>query len=294
MQHRKSLFYLACTAIVLIWGTAYTLIGFIVDTVTPAWLVAVRTIFAAIILILYALWRGHSFPPLTDVRWRWYALMGFIGMALPFYFTAKGQVTIDSGLTAILAGVMPLFTIVLAHFFVAGEQLSWRKSVGFFIGFVGIILLFVPIPFKWELTQEWHAQGLILLTAFCYAALTIIAKRAPHTHASVGAAMMLIAAAIASLVFALATGVPKTMPPASALVALSALAIGATGFAQILYLRLLQISGPSLIAKLVYLVPVCSLIAGIVFLDEQFSWRAAAAMVVILAGLLIAQSGEKA
>ena len=294
MQQSKPLYIAACAAIIIIWGTAYTLIGYIVDTISPAWLVAVRTVIAAFVLVAYTLWRGHKFPPLSDPRWKWYTLMGFIGMALPFYFTASGQKVIDSGLTSILAGIMPLFTIVLAHFFIDGERLNWRKSLGFLIGFAGLIYLFVPIPFELTLIQEWRAQGLILLTAFCYAVLTIIAKRAPDTPASLGAAMMLIAAASASLLFALGTGLPETIPPNSALIALVVLAVGATGIAQILYLRLVQISGPSLIARLVYLVPVCSIIAGILFLGEEFSWRTVIAMVIISIGMVIAKSRENA
>ncbi len=293
MQDRKPLFYAACIAIVVIWGTAYTLIGYIVDTISPAWLVAVRTFIAAFVLVAYALWRGHKFPPLSDPRWRWYSLMGLIGMALPFYFTASGQKVIESGLTSILAGVMPLFTIVLAHFFIKDERLTWRKSFGFLIGFAGLIFLFVPIPFELELVGEWRAQGLILLTAFCYAVLTIIAKRAPDTPASLGAAIMLIAAATASLLFALSTGLPESIPPNSALIALVVLAVGATGVAQILYLRLVQISGPSLIARLVYLVPVCSIIAGILFLGEAFSGRTVLAMVIVTVGMYVARSDSK-
>jgi len=83
------------------------------------------------------------------------------------------------------------------------------------------------------------------------------------------------------------------MPPRSALIALLFLSLGATAIAQILYLRLIQISGPSFVAKLVYLVPVASIIAGIVYLDEVFSWRLVGAMLVIFIGLLIAKSDKK-
>ncbi|MBL4852714.1 MAG: EamA family transporter [Robiginitomaculum sp.] len=293
MAHNKALFYGACLAIILIWGTAYTFVGFIVDTISPAWMVAVRTTIAAFVLVTYALLRRHRFPSLRDKVWRWYGFMGFVGMALPFYLSAHGQIEVDSGLTAILAGVMPLITIVLAHFFVQDERLTVRKTLGFFIGFVGIIYLFLPVPFKWEMVQDWQSQGLILLTALCYAILTIIAKRAPEIAPSLGAAIMVISAAILSVTYALATGIPQTMPPRSALIALLFLSLGATAIAQILYLRLIQISGPSFVAKLVYLVPVASIIAGIVYLDEVFSWRLVGAMLVIFIGLLIAKSDKK-
>ncbi len=292
MAHNKTLFDAACLAVILIWGTAYTLVGFIVDTISPAWMVAVRTTIAALVLTAYALWRGHRFPNLRDKTWRWYGGMGFIGMALPFYLSAHGQIKVDSGLTAILVGVMPLITIVLAHFFVKGERLSVRKALGFIIGFLGIIYLFLPVPFAWEVVQDWQSQGLILFTALCYASLTIIAKRAPETSPSLGAAIMVISAAILSVIYALSNGLPQTMPPRSALFALLALSLGATAFAQILYLRLIQISGPSFVSKLAYLVPVASIIAGIIYLDEVLSWGLVGAMLVIFVGLLIAKSDK--
>ncbi len=297
MAHNKAIFYAVCLVVILIWGTAYTLVGFIVDSISPAWMVAVRTTIAAAALSLYAFWRGHRFPGFGHKTWRWYGAMGFIGMALPFYLSAQGQIEVDSGLTAILVGVMPLMTIVLAHFFVQGEHLTARKTLGFFIGFSGIIYLFLPVPFRWEMVQNWQSQGLILLTALCYASMTIIAKRAPEIASSLGAAMMVFSAAVFSVIYVLfhswATGFPQTMPPRSAVLALLALSFGATAVAQILYLRLIQISGPSFVSKLAYLVPVASIIAGIVFLDEVFSWRLVGAMLVIFTGLLIAKSEQK-
>ena len=293
METRNSLLYGAALITVILWGTAYTLIGYIVDYMSPAWLVAVRVTIAAVVLTGYALLRGHRFPPLRDPVWRWYWVIGFFGMTFPFYLSAKGQMSIDSGLTAVIAGVMPLITIVLAHFFIKGEHLSWRKGLGFLIGFAGIVFLFIPIPLKWNLVDTWQAQGLILIMAFSYALVTIIVKRAPKTPASVGAAMMLISASIMALAWAFSTGIPETRPPNSALLAIVFLALGGTGVAQILYLRIIEVKGPSFIAKMVYVVPIFSIISGIIFLDEPFSWRSILALMVIFAGLLIARAGEK-
>ena len=294
MHDNKNLLYFAALALILIWGTAYTLVGYTVDYISPVWMVAARTFIAAVLLVGYALLRGHKFPSLKDKRWRWYPIMGVIGSAAPFYFTAKGQINVESGLTSILVGFMPLLTIVMAHFFIKTEPLNPRKALGFFIGFLGIIILFLPDPFRWELISNWKGQGFIIIAATFYASLTIIAKRAPDTPASVGAAMMLISAAFFSMIAALYAGVPSELPPAPAMISLLALAVGSTGFAQIIYLRVIQMSGPSFIAKLNYLVPICSLIAGIVFLDEAFKWRSVVALVIVFTGLLIARSAKSA
>ena len=292
MHNNKPLQYLSFSVLIIIWGTAFTLVGYTVEYISPAWMVSVRAIIAAIILVIYARMRGHRLPPLTDKRWIWYGFMGVVGMALPFNLTANGQMTVDSGLTAILVGFMPLITIVLAHFLIKGERLTWRKSVGFSIGFIGIVFLFLPEPFEWELIKNWRGQGLIILSAFCYSTLAITAKLAPKTSASLGAAIMLISAAFFATLWALPTGIPSEMPPRSAIIALLVLTIGATAFAQILYLRVIQIFGPSTVSKINYVVPICSLFAGMLFLNEVISVRSVYAMVIIFAGLLIARSGK--
>jgi len=293
VQDNKPLQYLSFSVLIIVWGTGFTLVGYTVDYISPAWMVSARAIIAATLLVIYARMRGHRLPPLTDKRWIWYGFMGVIGMALPFNLTANGQLTVDSGLTAILVGFVPLITIVLAHFLIKGEPLTWRKSVGFFIGFVGIVFLFLPEPFEWELIKNWRGQGFIILSAVCYSALAITAKLAPKTSASLGAAMMLISAGFFATLWAIPTGIPSEMPPRSAVIALLVLTIGATAFAQILYLRVIEVFGPSTVSKINYVVPICSLFAGMLFLGEVISMRSVYAMMVIFVGLLIARSSEK-
>jgi drug/metabolite transporter (DMT)-like permease len=293
VHERKPLQYLAFLVLIITWGTAFTLVGYTVDYISPAWMVSVRTLIAAVILVTYARLRSHKLPHLNDKRWIWYGFMGLVGIVLPFNLTATGQMTVDSGLTSILVGIMPLITIVLAHFLIKGEHLTWRKSIGFFIGFTGIVFLFLPEPFKWELIKNWRGQGLILLSAVCFSVLAITAKRAPKTSASIGAAMMLISAAFFSTLWAIPTGIPKEMPPRAAIIALLVLAVVTNAFAQILYLRVIEVFGPTIVSKINYVVPICSLFAGMLFLDEVISMRSVYAMMVIFAGLLIARSGKK-
>jgi drug/metabolite transporter (DMT)-like permease len=285
--------YISCAIIIFVWSTAYTIVGFVVDHVSPAWIAASRTGIAALVLVSYMFVRGHRFPKLTDPVWLWYIVLGLFGMAGPFYLIARGQVHVDSGLAGILAGFMPLITIALAHFFIVGERLNSRKFTGFILGFIGIIILFLPDPSSLELASTWRSQSLIVLAASGYAIAAIIAKKAPHVPPSVGAAMMIIVGAIMTLILALTTGTPDQLPPTSAILGILGLALGSTGLATILFLRLVQEAGPSFVARINYLVPVCSVIAGIIFLGEPFAVRSAIAMVVVIAGLVIAGSANK-
>ena len=294
---RKYLYTLLVPLTLLLWGTEYTLVGTIdVKLIPEAWQVAIRMVFAALFMTIFVAAKDGKLPPLSDKSWLWYGLMGFVGMTIPFYFIAKGyNDNLDSGLISILIGITPLFTILLAHLFVKSEPLTPIKLFGFIVGFIGVVYLFVPDTPGQMLSENWQAQGLIVLAAFGYAATSILGKRAPAQPASVGAALMLIGGAVSAVIgaFILAgPDIPNTIPPAQTVAALAALTLGATFLGNLLYLRLLQISGPSLIAKINYIVPVIALISGRIFLGEEFKDKYFIALAIILLGLVIARRGE--
>ena len=281
------LFFMAFL-MVIVWGSAFTLVSIGVKYISPLWLVTYRLIIGAILIIIYVKFKGLNLPNIKDKRWIWYFAMGLIGMVIPFFLLSTGQVIIDSGLTAIMVGTMPLMTVILAHFF-TNEKLSITKIIGFIFGFIGIIILFLPSDFSIELTENWSSQLIIIIAAFCYAVTTIIAKRAPDTPATVGACMMLICAATACLFVALLTGFPSSIPPLLGILTAFGLGVGSTAFASILLLYIIDQTGPSTIAKINYFVPLASVIFGVIILDEILSMRIFIAFVIILIGMFISQ-----
>lgn len=281
------LFFMAFL-MVIVWGSAFTLVSIGVKYISPLWLVTYRLIIGAILIIIYVKFKGLNLPNIRDKRWIWYFAMGLIGMVIPFFLLSTGQVIIDSGLTAIMVGTMPLMTVILAHFF-TNEKLSITKIIGFIFGFIGIVILFLPSDFSIELTENWSSQLIIIIAAFCYAVTTIIAKRAPDTPATVGACMMLICAATACLFVALLTGLPSSIPPLLGILTAFGLGVGSTAFASILLLYIIDQTGPSTIAKINYFVPLASVIFGVIILDEILSMRIFIAFVIILIGMFISQ-----
>ncbi|MGB6231318.1 MAG: DMT family transporter [Litorimonas sp.] len=286
-----------CLALILIWGSAFNFVGVAVDHISPFWLTAWRLCVAAVFLSIYALVRGQRFPALSDVRWRWYAALGMTGAVIPFLLMAKGQQTVDSGLTAVIVGAMPLLTIVLAHFF-TDEKLTTFKVLGFVIGFLGVAVLFMPDEFGPDglvvgLTGDWVAQLIILGAAFCYAGTTVAAKRAPETPPEMGSAIMMIAAALAGLVAALLADPGGHVPNATALTMILLLGFGSTGIATIMYLVFVDRVGPSAMARLNYFPPVVSVIFGVWFLAEPFTWKLVVAFAVIIVGVMISRIAQK-
>ncbi len=300
---RKNRFrlYAYVAAVVVIWATAYQLMYYTVYTggFPPEFIPITRTALPAVAIFFYIRLRGEKLPPLGDARWLWYGLMGFLGMTAPFFLLAKGnEYGVESGMSSILTnGVTPLLVIILAHFFVKSERLSLRKSFGFFTGFVGVVFLFLPENLDVTLIKSWRGQSLILLVAMSYALGAIVAKRAPETPASIGATIMFITAGLTALIIAVISVINSGFPTGgfsnSVLLALFTLTIVSTGLSDILYLKVIQLSGPSMIGRINYMVPVFAVLFGMSFLGEAFSWRTVAALMIIITGLLLARADEQ-
>jgi drug/metabolite transporter (DMT)-like permease len=277
--------------LILVWGSAFTMVGVAVRTLSPEWLVAYRMTVGAIVVLIYSYSVGHRLPPLRDSRWIWYFIMAVTGASLPFVLLAHGQQTVDSGLTAIIVGTMPLITIVLAHFFTPERLTAW-KLIGFLMGFAGIVVLFLPKDLSFAVVADWKAQLLILFASACYAITTIVASRTPETPSPVGAAMMLMIGAALSTVWASVVSGPPPMPNMTALLCVLGLGLGSTAIATMTYLWVIDVAGPSVMARINYFVPVCSVILGVALLDEALDWRIFVALFVILLGVIISRYGE--
>ena len=207
---------------------------------------------------------------------------------LPFFLLSTGQVTVDSGIASIIVGAMPIMTIILAHFF-ASERLTPMKMLGFFIGFLGIVILFLPDDLSLSIIGDWKAQMLCIGGAMCYAFTTVFAIRVPPTPSAIGGAMMLICAAIIGVIAAFITGLPSESPAMMGHLMALGLGVGSTGIATVLYLWVIEKSGPTMIAKINYFTPVASVILGVWLLNEPVTWRVVLSFAIIILGILIAR-----
>ena len=79
----------------------------------PIQLGAFRILMTTIILLLvgYKSLRGWSFE-----QWKWLAFTGFFGTFFPSFLFAFSETEINSSVVAVLNGLTPLFTIIIAYF----------------------------------------------------------------------------------------------------------------------------------------------------------------------------------
>ncbi len=271
-----------------LWGPSFLFIKVAVEEIPPLTLVLGRVAVGAAFLLIVLLSQGRRLP--TDRRlWRHLAVVAMLHNALPWVLLSWGEQYIDSALASILNGTTPLFTIILAHFLVAGDRMTVPKMLGVLLGFAGLFLLILPSLSGGAQASTW---GLLAVTAA--AAVYGVAMIYSRNHLRglpplVAPASQLLLATGYMLPVALLVDRPWTLdrPSTVALGSLFLLGILGTGLAFIVYYRLLETANPTYISMVTYVIPVFGVILGVLVLGEQLTWYALAGFALILLGVMV-------
>ena len=132
----------AFIALSLAWGSSFLWIKIGLQELGPITLVALRLLFGILGLLVVVAYNRPKFP---DNRRLWGALaiLGIIQTALPFLLITWGQQFIDSVVAAILNSTVPLFTMLLAHWYLQDDRLTLQRVIALLIGFIGVVVLLV-------------------------------------------------------------------------------------------------------------------------------------------------------
>jgi len=276
-----------------IWSSSFMFIKIAVQTITPVTLSFGRMALAAIVLTLYSFARGDTLPR-DRHTWMAACVVALIGNSLPFSLIHWGERIVDSSLTAILMGVMPVAVALMAHFATESDPLNGRRATGIAIGFFGLVVLI-----GWEalsgLGTATLAQIAIVSAALSYAVTTIFVRRVGHLTGRPMAMATLICGTAMLLPLALAFEQPLSLKPDwGSLGSLLMLGIFSTGIATLLYFRLVRTLGATTFSQVNYLIPVLGVGWGALVLDEQPGIQEAVALGLILAGVaLVNQPGKR-
>lgn len=274
----------ALLALVLFWSLAFVMLKISVATVPPASAAFIRIVIAATLLWAIMRLMGERLPEKPE-HWQYLSVLGIIANVLPFTLVLYGMKHIESGVGAILMGIMPVITVVLAHFFSDHtERLTVRKTIGVGIGFTAILLLLGPSTLT-RLGEQTLAELAVVCGAICFAVAAVITRRAPELPIASLSAGIMFASALFSLPVALILDWPLNFTPdIPALLALVWLGVFPTGLATLLYFFVVLKSGTGLLAMSNYLVPIAGVIWGAILLGERPNWQSFLALAMVVLG----------
>lgn len=279
-------------ALTVMWGSAFALTRAAVEELPPEWVVQGRLAIGASLLLVWWRLSGRGWP--RGLRlWAFFAMIALFGNVIPFNLIAWGQQTIDSGLAGILMAVMPLFTLVIAHFAVPGERLGVMRVIGFFVGLLGVAVLLGPDIAVDDATDRRFmlATLAVLAGAFGYAVSAVLSRLRPSSDVvSSAMATTLFGAALMTTTLQPAIGVAEYAEASmSALTAVALLGVFSTAVAAVVYFRLIERAGPAFVSQLNYLIPVWAVVIGGLLFGERPSTSDYLAMAIILLGIALSQ-----
>ncbi len=270
-----------------VWGASYLFIKVGVAEVPALTFVTARLVLGAVIMWPVVKGLGYALPRSRSL-WGSYVVMGLLSGALPYSLVTWGEVHISSGLAALLQATMPLFTVLLAHFWTADERLTPIRAVGVVVGFLGVGVLLLP-----ELRRGFQAgllgQVAVVVSSISYAAAAIFARnRLRGQSPLVSTAGQLTAGAALMLPLSLVVDRPFHLAPSLPVVASwLGLTILGTVVAYAIYYTLIERTSATFVSTVTYVIPVNGLILGAAVLGEPLNLTVLWSLALILLGVLL-------
>lgn len=283
IKNYSLLLLLAC-----LWGPSFMFIKIAVQEASPLAISSFRIIIGAAILFLILRVRKAALSK-GNIPWHFFALSGFFNMALPYSLISWGEQYIDSALAGILNGLTPFFTLFITYFWNKEEKLGIYKIAGALMGFMGLCLLLFPYINTGSLGSVFGVTLVAIAAASYGLAAVYIKKKLTGLKPLIAPAYQLLyASLILSPVF-IVFGNPSAIPEVDSSFwwAIASLGFFGTAMAYIVYFKIIERTDASFLTLVTYLMPVISVILGIVFLDEQIYWNVYAGAALIVLGLIV-------
>ena len=293
MKQAKSADVLLLLLLGGIWGSSFFNIKIATNSYEPYTLALIRVIFATITLLAVSFFYKIQIQAFSEKRWKIYALVGMCNIVIPFSLIAIGTNKVDSYLAAILMSTTPLTGSILAHIFTKDEKITFLKSIGIILGFIGVTLLFFDKVIVNESNYIFAIIILIGSTFYSISGIMILKYLKKSGNINVTTSTL-----IWSVIFLLPMSFIfesplDSIPTLSSTLSLIYLGVVATGYAWWLRFKILAKNGIVFQTQVAYLIPIFGVIFGTLILNEQITWKVLASLVIIILGIYIVKKYNK-
>lgn len=278
--------YLGLIATMIVWGFVPVFLKKLLAVLTPTELSFSRFLLSGAVLFLWVLWRQrHGLLQILRQDFKLLLLCTLFGPLAAMVCFNFGILKVTIGTAAMFAAIEPLFTYILA---VLVGQEAWKANrlLSILFALFGIVLvIFSRETFG---MAYWMSLLLVLLTPIIWAVNNIITKDIVKRHSP---NVMVAASFVLSSVFLVPTlseNYIQTVLHMELQLWLALLyCILSTIFGFSIWYWSLRHLPPSTVAVSMYLIPVISVVAGKVFLNEPMSLMKASGIAIALLGLYL-------
>ena len=271
----------ALWAVYLIWGSTYLGIKVAGDTIPSFVAVSFRFLLAGTLMAGWVAWRRGGRA--LRVTRRELAAATLIGLLLPgangLLFIAER--TVPTGLASLIIASVPLLVVLMR--LAGGERPPRLAIVGVLVGFVGVAVLFRP-----EGGATWWGIALTGLSALAWAVGTYLSSRIPLPRDAFAATTFeMLAGGLLLLPIGLAQQPDPSSFSAVSLAAFAYLVVFGSLIGYTAYVWLLHHVPLGTVSTYAYVNPVVAIALGMLFLDEEITWRIALGAAIVLASVAV-------
>jgi drug/metabolite transporter (DMT)-like permease len=272
-------------AIALIWGSSFLFMEVGLRAFEPGVITLTRLLLGFGTLALFS--RARRGIERED--WSRVAFLGLVWMAIPLLLFPIAQQWINSSVTGMINGAMPIFTVAWATYLLRRVP-GWRQLLGIGLGFAGIVLVFVP---ELQAGQDEIFGALIAVLAIVFYGLA--ANLSVPLTQKYGSLPVVFRAQFVALLVVAPIGVMQV--PASTWSWESALAmlpvgILGTGVAFALMAMLAARVGGPRASIAIYFLPLVAITLGVIVLGERVAPIALVGVGLVMAGAWAASRRE--
>lgn len=285
--------WLVITALItvyIVWGSTYLAIRFADETLPPLLMAGARFLIAGAAMYLWLRARGAPRPSASE--WRTGLVVGLLLLVLGNGGVVWAELTLPSGIVALLIGTVPLWMAIFDWLRPGGTRVNLGVVVGLLFGFAGIALLISPTDFAGGAHLNLWIVALVLVAAMCWAAGSLYSRsgRLP-ANPLMGTAVEMLAGGALLLVGGSLAGEWPTLDPGAissrSLLGLAYLILFGSLVGFTAYIWLLRNATASVVSTYAYVNPIVAVFLGWAFAGEAVTLRTLLAAAIIVAGVAV-------
>ncbi|MGI9606914.1 MAG: DMT family transporter [Acidimicrobiales bacterium] len=274
--------------IAFVWGSSFLFIAIALDGLTPGIITLGRVGLGALTLWIIRGLRGGGTPIAPSDRARVF-LLSWLWVGIPFTLFPLAQEYVNSAVTGLLNGAMPIFAAIVSTVFLKAAPKGVQLA-GIVIGFVGIVL--VSLGSGGDGGNEALGVLMILAATVCYGFAVNVAVPLQRSYGAITLMSNMLGLATIWVIPLAFRDLGDNDPAVGTVAAVAFLGIVGTGLAYWVMATLVGRVGAIRASFATYLIPVVALVLGVIFRDDEVTALTIVGAVFTIGGALLASRRE--
>ena len=217
-------------------------------------------------------------------------MSGVLGSLIPAYLFCIAEQGVDSALAGALNSLTPIFVIIAGALFFRTKT-SFNKILGIVVAFSGSILLFLSQPDFSANSNSFYVTLIVSATIMYGINVNMVHRHLHHIPSIRIASLALSLNMISALVVLFFTGFFNLDFHNRGILISTCysciLGVCGTTIATVLFYILIKRSGAVFSSMVTYAIPIIAIMWGVIY-GEKIGWQQVASLLLILAGVWIA------